>query len=216
VETVAGRLATLAKREEAELPSEAAEKLAAYVGLLAKWDRAINLAGFELDPPSDEALNRLIVEPVAIAIGRAGSLFERVQSALDIGSGGGSPAIPLKVLLPHVHFTLVESKARKCAFLREAIRQLDLSGITVLNCRFEDVRIGAGVTAPVDLVSVRAVRLDDQLLEAVRRVLRLHGYFLQFGSRSGGMQLPSDFGGVLTMELSVTNAEIRLARFGVD
>ena len=45
---------------------------------------------------------------------------------MDVGSGGGSPAIPLKLAAPAVALTMVEVKARKSAFLREAIRQLEL------------------------------------------------------------------------------------------
>ena len=47
-------------------------------------------------------------------------------SVIDIGSGGGSPAIPLKLAAPRIKLWMVESKTRKSAFLREAIRQLDL------------------------------------------------------------------------------------------
>ena len=45
---------------------------------------------------------------------------------MDVGSGGGSPAIPLKLAVPRLSLTMVEAKARKSAFLREAIRHLGL------------------------------------------------------------------------------------------
>jgi 16S rRNA (guanine527-N7)-methyltransferase len=212
VATVAERVTGLAKGVEVELAAPVANQLASYIGLLAKWDKTINLTGFELDPPSDEALNRLLIEPVAIS--RFLSVFGGLRSALDVGSGGGSPAIPLKVLLPQVHFTLVESRARKCAFLREALRQLDLTGVDVMNCRLEDIRIGAGLSDAVDLVSVRAVRLNHTFLDGVRRLLRPNGYFLQFGTASSASYLPADFNGVLHIDLQATDTRIRLTRLG--
>lgn len=211
METVAERIARLAKGVEVELSPAMAEKLTVYIGLLAKWNKTINLTGFELDPPSDEALNRLLVEPIAIS--RFLSPFTSIQSALDIGSGGGSPAIPLKVLLPKVRFTLVESKARKCAFLREAVRGLELADVQVVNARFEELKVGADLNA-VDLVCVRAVRLDDSLWSGIRDVLQPGSYVANFGTNSAPLEeQPDRFEGVLTVDLKTTDARIRLLRF---
>jgi 16S rRNA (guanine527-N7)-methyltransferase len=56
---------------------------------------------------------------------------------MDIGSGGGSPAIPLKLSAPAASLTMVEVKARKSAFLREAIRTLRLERSSVETARYE-------------------------------------------------------------------------------
>ena len=50
---------------------------------------------------------------------------------VDVGSGGGSPAIPMALALPTIQLLMVESKTRKSVFLREAIRALDLAGADV-------------------------------------------------------------------------------------
>ena len=59
-------------------------------------------------------------------------------AAVDLGSGGGFPAIPLKILRPDIRWVLIESRQRKCAFLESVARSLHLSGIEVVNGRFEE------------------------------------------------------------------------------
>src|SRR5262245_21627170 len=93
------------------LPAEQVDKLAAYFGLMAKWNTTLNLTALQVEPASDEAIDRLIVEPVVAA-----ALVDPKDILLvDLGSGGGSPGIPLKVSAPHLQLILVESKARKSA-----------------------------------------------------------------------------------------------------
>lgn len=59
-------------------------------------------------------------------------------SAIDIGTGGGFPALPLKIARPDAHWALIESRERKCTVLEALIKHLQLSDIEVHNCRFED------------------------------------------------------------------------------
>ncbi len=58
---------------------------------------------------------------------------------MDVGSGGGSPAIPLKLAVPRLRLTMVEAKARKSAFLREAVRHLGLEQRSVETARYEEL-----------------------------------------------------------------------------
>jgi 16S rRNA G527 N7-methylase RsmG len=63
-----------------------------------------------------------------------------LTTALDIGSGAGFPALPLKIFAPEIHLTLIESNHKKSAFLREVIRTLSLSDVNVITDRAENVR----------------------------------------------------------------------------
>src|SRR5262245_46544264 len=107
---------------------------AAYLELLERWNRRINLTALPLDPPTDAAIDRLIVEPVAAAR----HLGTGDRTVVDLGSGGGSPALPFKIAARQVRLVMVESRARKVAFLREAARHLELADVTVEATRFED------------------------------------------------------------------------------
>ena len=177
------RLARRAARAGLSPAPELLERLETYLDLLARWNQRINLTALPIDPLTDEAVDRLVVEPLEAAKHVRGT--DRV--AVDVGSGGGSPAIPLKLAAPHMHMVLVESKVRKAAFLREAVRTLGLEGIEVANCRFE-----AFESAPVPLVTLRAVRLDLNLLMGISSLLEPGGRVFWFKSKdkNRSMRLP--------------------------
>lgn len=206
--SVAEQVVRVAGRAGVAVGGAEAERLAAYVGLLAKWNAKLNLTGFDqLEAPSDEAVARLLVEPLAaVAL-----IPPTVQFAIDVGSGGGSPAIPLKLARPDVRFVLVESKARKGAFLREAVRHLELGGIEVVTSRFEDLAGRQELIAAADLVTVRAVRLDRNFWTTTATVLRPAGHVLLFGTASDP-SLPSGFELVASVPVQGTTAVITLAR----
>ena len=145
------RLARRATKARVQFPADVVAPLETYFRLLARWNVKINLTALPLDPPTDETFDRLFIEPLIAA-----ALVETSGVWFDLGSGGGSPAFPLKLVRPRLALTLVESKTRKAAFLREAIRALQLPMSDVANVRFEDFA-GSGHT-PADLVTARAVR----------------------------------------------------------
>jgi len=108
---------------------------------------------------------------------------------LDIGSGGGSPAIPLKLAMPALNLTMVESKTRKSAFLREAVRVLNLADAAVETARAEDLLTRSELVESQDLVTIRAVRIEEKLLTKIQAFLRLGGRILLFRS-TGGTEAP--------------------------
>ncbi|MPZ18641.1 MAG: 16S rRNA (guanine(527)-N(7))-methyltransferase RsmG [Luteitalea sp.] len=159
-------------------------RLAAYLSLLSRWNRRMNLVAFD-DP--DKAVDRLIVEPLMAAQwipGEAGLL-------IDVGSGGGSPAIPLKLALPDLALVMVESRVRKAAFLQEAVRELGLSGTEVARSRFEALVEAGTLAARMDVVTVRAIRVGTQELAALGTFLRPGGRLLWFRAGQGKPPLAS-------------------------
>src|SRR5436190_1592133 len=147
----ADRLRARAKTGGVAIPAHVAAKLAAYFDLLTKWNAKINLTALT---DTDAAIDRLLLEPLAAA-----AALSRHVDLIDLGSGGGSPAIPLALALEARRLIMVESRGRKAAFLSEAVRSSGLNGI-VESTRFETVA-GQGVYAgQMDVVSIRAVRPD--------------------------------------------------------
>ena len=159
----------------ARVDSAAVSSLANYLTLLARWNRRINLTAFDLDHPTDHAIDRLIVEPVLAAA----DVHDRDRVVIDIGSGGGSPALPLKIVTPHVRMTLIEARVRKSAFLREAVRELNLADVGVETFRL-DRRGMAELNGTADVVTMRAVRADAEILHGVGKLLQLEGRLLWF------------------------------------
>jgi 16S rRNA (guanine527-N7)-methyltransferase len=157
--------------------------------LLAKWNRTTNLTAFDLDRPSADAVDRLIVEPIVASEQISGG----DHTAVDLGSGGGSPGIPLAIARPSVAFRLVESVVKKVAFLRHVVRELQLSNVDVDHARFQDVATRPGMALSADLITMRAVRADSDLWNAVDALLALDGSVFWFGSETMDTAPPPSF-----------------------
>lgn len=174
----ATRLSRRAGRAGLFINDELATDLATYYALLSRWNLKINLTSLA-DP--DESIDRLLVEPLLAAR----HVPSGVRALMDVGSGGGSPAIPLKLALPGLQLTMVEAKTRKSAFLREAIRQLRLEGVTVETARVEELLARPDLHETFDIVTMRAVRVEPRLLQTVQAFLRPGGQLLLFRGPTG-------------------------------
>lgn len=172
------RLTRRAARAGLTLPDHLVGALEAFHALLTRWNQKINLTSLS-DP--DEAIERLFLEPLLAAR----YLPPATRSILDVGSGGGSPAIPLKLAAPHVLLTMVEVKARKSAFLREAVRQLSLTGAKVETARIEELLTRAELHEAFDVVSIRAVRVEARVLHTLQAFLVPGGQLFLFRGPSG-------------------------------
>jgi 16S rRNA (guanine527-N7)-methyltransferase len=177
------RLIRLASKADIAIPSALADRLVVFLELLLRWNRKINLTSLD---NVDSAISRLLLEPLAAA------RFVKPPSGrlIDLGSGGGSPAIPLALALSELDLTMVEVKARKAAFLREAVRVLELPHALVENTRFQDLLERHGHQGTYSAVSVRAVRIETSTLRQVARFLGPDGLALLFRGQSGPVELP--------------------------
>lgn len=195
---IAGRLA----QQGLVVSDSSVAALARYVEHLSHWNRRVNLTAIPLGPPlSNEAIDKLLVEPIL-----ATTLVDASpRTWFDLGSGSGSPAIPLRIVWRAGSLTMVESRERKGAFLREAVRQLNLSATAVATCRFEELP----ASGSVDVVTLRAVRIDAGLISLLSRLLSPSGLVLAFGGSidAGGFTLA---GGALLPD----GSELRLFRRG--
>lgn len=192
------RLSSNAQKAGVTLPGEAADLLEAYFSLLVKWNAKINLTALPLQPPTDDTLQRLFIEPLRAA----GRFPESREPWFDLGTGGGSPAIPLKIVKPRLILTMVESKWRKAAFLKEVTRVLNLADSSVEHGRFEDIarRFPGGA----QFITVRAVKVDASLLESTNILLGLDGELMLFRPDSIELRVPN-FTHVDTIPLGSSN-----------
>jgi len=170
------RLTRRARRAKVVVAPDVTQALEAYFMLLDRWNAKINLTALSLRPPGDEAFDRLLIEPLSAAR----YVPDEADVWIDLGSGGGSPAIPLKVVRSKLRLTMVESKVRKAAFLREAVRTLNLADAGVENVRIETL---AGMPAwrrSASIVTVRAVKADATLFAHAAELLESNGRLLLF------------------------------------
>src|SRR5579864_1307903 len=118
-----------------------------YMAMLLKWNEKINLTAIR-DP--SEILYRHFCESMFAA---EAVPLQRGRLA-DVGSGGGFPGLPLKIIRPELEVFLVESNIKKGTFLAEAARELELRNVRVIVSRYEEL---SEELVPLDVVCSRAV-----------------------------------------------------------
>lgn len=108
------------------------------------------------------------------------SAFGRGARVAEIGSGGGFPSIPLKIVRDDLKFTLIESTGKKCAFLREVVEKLGMIDVDVVNIRAEDGAKDCGYREKFDAVCARAVARLNTLCEYCLPYVRVGGVFIAY------------------------------------
>ena len=128
----------------------ATETLAAYLGEILRWNRVHNLTAIT-DP--DAMIRRHVIESLALRP------LLRGRRVADVGSGAGVPGIPLAIAEPRRHFTLIESRAKRAAFLRHVQGLLGLVNVAVEHRRVEEMND----TGTFDTLLARAVAPPEEL-----------------------------------------------------
>jgi len=125
---VINTLTSLLQAAGISLSDQQKQQLVAYVGLLDKWNKAYNLTSVR-DP--QQMLVRHILDSIVVAPHLQGSRF------IDVGTGPGLPGIPLAIVMPDAHFTLLDSLGKRVRFLRQVQHELGLTNITPVQSRVE-------------------------------------------------------------------------------
>jgi 16S rRNA (guanine527-N7)-methyltransferase len=161
-----GALAVLAA--EWSVPCDAAQirDLLAFGELLLRWNARINLTGAR-------SLDTLVESHYVDAFALASWLPEPLR-LIDVGSGGGLPALPLALLRPQLHLQLSEPISKKGAFLRTAIRELGLAARVGLDARRGE-QIAAAGGPGFDAAVSRATLEPQAWLTLGRRLTRAGG-----------------------------------------
>lgn len=99
---------------------------------------------------------------------------------IDVGSGGGFPAVPLKIFNDGIKVTMVEATGKKCEFLKVLIKELDLKDTVVLNARAEDLAKDNKFREKFDYCTARAVARLNSLCEYCIPLIKVGGYFVAY------------------------------------
>jgi 16S rRNA (guanine527-N7)-methyltransferase len=141
------------------------ESIRGYISLLLLWNQKVGLTTLS-DP--EEIVARHFGESLFCTRFVA---LDRGRLA-DIGSGGGFPGLPIKIMCPELDLFLIESNNKKAAFLAEAVRTLAVGGVEVIAERYEDWRPQAG---SLDFIASRALGHYPFLMRWARETLRPTG-----------------------------------------
>ena len=172
-------LAARAELRAAGAESDAAllAAMAAYIEMLLRWNRKINLTAIT---DVEEIVYRNFVE----SFSGARFLEGPTGRYCDVGSGAGFPGLALKLIRPAWHVTLLEPTAKKAAFLAEVARALKLTGVEVQTRRWQESKILPG---SLDAVTARALGGYEELAEWAHGRLKPGGrLILWVGSEGAG------------------------------
>ena len=128
-----------------------------YAELLLDWNGSVNLTGART---MEEVLAQIAAGDALLQVPWVG-----IGRVIDIGSGGGLPAVPLALSMPKVHFTLLEANTRKCAFLEHVIATLTLANVAVAAGRAEEFGHRPALREQFDRAISRAAAPPGVLLE---------------------------------------------------
>jgi 16S rRNA (guanine527-N7)-methyltransferase len=153
------------------LPADAPEKLLAYRDMLLKWNKTYNLTA--LKNPA-EAITHHLLDSLAIlpSLTEQSSVLSPQSSVLDVGSGGGLPAIPLAIARPELHITLIDAVQKKTAFLQQVVIELGLARVEVRHGRVEKL------AGRYDLITSRAFAELKDFVALTRHLLAPNGRWL--------------------------------------
>ena len=107
-----------------------------------------------------------------------GEVFKDNATLCDVGAGAGFPSIPLKILRPTLKVTIVDSLQKRLNFLKDLIAQLDLTDVTLVHGRAEDVGQNKLYREKFDIVTARAVARMSVLSEYCLPLVKKGGYFV--------------------------------------
>jgi 16S rRNA (guanine527-N7)-methyltransferase len=162
------------KNTDLSIKEESLDKFALYLQLISDRSKLQNITGFK--QPVD-IVDNLFMNTI---IGMAGITITNNMNIIDIGSGAGIPSIPMKIIYPDIKCTLVDSVNKKCIFLSDIIKQLELSNITVICERAEILGHRPGLREHFDMVVARAVAPLPILLELSLPFLKNNGRLIAF------------------------------------
>ncbi len=152
------RLVVGAKRLGFELSQPQLESFQLYYEELVQWNERVNLTAIK---DYEEVQTRHFLDSLTVAL----FLDDIPCPVLDLGTGAGFPGIPVRILLPNIRLSLLESTAKKAAFLNHLVDRLGLEGVEVVTGRAEELAHDASYREAFAVVLSRGVARLDTLAE---------------------------------------------------
>ena len=157
--------------EEFGLNEQQISKFLRYLELLLEWNEKFNLTAIT---DKDEIEEKHFIDSIELI-----KFFDvKNKTLLDVGSGAGFPGIPLAIVEPTLKITLLESNGQRVSFLREVVNDLDLKNVDIIQGRSEEL----GTREKYDIVTARAVKELNILLEITFYLVKVGGYFIAYKS----------------------------------
>jgi 16S rRNA (guanine527-N7)-methyltransferase len=150
-----------------------------YLSELKAWNEHTNLTAITSD---EEMISKHVLDSLT---GLA-AVPKDTRTLVDIGTGAGFPGLPLKIVRPEIDVLLVDSTAKKTAFLTHVIERLGLTGVRALHARAEEMGHDAAYREHFDVATARAVASLPALVELALPLVRVGGVFIAQKSADSG------------------------------
>jgi len=170
---------SLKEHLDLDLSLKSQKKFRLYLDELLSWNKRINLISRKKDKPEDvyrHFLDSLLIYK-AVRIPESAKI-------LDLGSGAGFPAIPLKIVREDLNIIMVESIRKKVLFLKKVIELLELKDTTVFQDRTEKLQNRPELTESFDLVTAKAFGKLKQTIHAAYPFLKQNGILVAYKGSS--------------------------------
>ncbi len=158
-----------------ELSSLQLEQFDKYFNLLIEYNNKFNITAIT---DKNEVYEKHFIDSILV-IDKFITGDNKIKM-IDIGSGGGFPAIPIKIIKPDISLTLLEATGKKCEFLRVVINNLGLTNTQVINDRAELYIKKEGVRESFDICTARAVARLNTLCEYCMPFVKVGGDFVSY------------------------------------
>jgi 16S rRNA (guanine527-N7)-methyltransferase len=159
-----------AKDLDIRINREKIDQFAIHAAELLKWSQKTNLTA--ISDPLEIAVKH-ILDSIAPA-----PFIPPDSSLLDVGSGGGFPGIPLKIMIPSLTVTLIDASRKKVSFLKHVIRMLGLINIEAWHVRAQDLSKDCGVHTAYDVIISRALSSMVNFVQMSLPLLAKHGVIM--------------------------------------
>lgn len=153
------------------IPQEKLDKFEKYYELLVFYNSKFNITAIT---EKEEVIVKHFIDSVLGVDKVCG------KTLIDIGSGGGFPAIPLKIVNEKLFVTMLEATGKKCEFLNTVIKELGLENIRVINNRAELLAKDANYREKFDVCTARAVARLNTLSEYCMPFVKIGGKFVSY------------------------------------
>jgi 16S rRNA (guanine527-N7)-methyltransferase len=167
------------------LTAQQISAFARYEKDLLDWNSRFNLTAIR---EKEGIRTKHFLDSLSCLVAMEGRSFSRL---IDIGTGAGFPGIPLKIALPHLQLTLVESVGKKVGFCQHVVQALNLDKTEVLQVRAEELAQDPNYREKFDWAVGRAVANMSTLLEYLLPFVRLGGAILAQKGTSGPVETQS-------------------------
>jgi len=156
------------------------EQFMKYKDLIKEWNEKVNLTAIKED---EEIVKKHFIDSIKVFKFKE---LKNAKNIIDIGTGGGFPGIPMKIIKPEINIVLLDSLNKRINFLNIVIQELQLERIKAIHGRAEDFGKDINYREQFDLCVSRAVAKLSSLSEYCLPYVKVGGYFISY--KSGKVQ----------------------------